>query len=374
MHRPPPDHLLLLRMSAPVFQASVQTIRRWFMLLCKDSRLIQKAVTQGLGGMLYRNLSAAELFSRLPLPQQRRLRSAYLTTVATNIQLEHALKEILAMFNRPSLPCVLLKGAALNTEVYEDPGLRDMTDIDLWIPPSHVAEAEKRLTDIGYRQDPLYPSTYRKGLATIDLHRHFLGADRIRSRTRIFGADADEVFQRSVPVSVLGSRALSLDPWDQVLFLWLHALKHNLGKLAWLADIQYMTASWRADEWQRFQVRCRELGHTVSEISIRWLLQHLDADGCRATEMQVSRLGILRRYAFRRFIKSGAMPPWASFVLFLPPGRSADRLRVTLESIYPRAEILHQSFPSIPQDPAWRLYVLRTLQIGMSAMTFWKKS
>ena len=305
---PPPDHLLLLRWCSPDSRIATQEIHRWLPLLKKSRRLSQKAVEQGLGGMLCRNLLKANALTQLPPSVQKQLRTVYRTTAAANVRIRPILEKSLKALNREEVPCVLLKGAALNLEVYDDPGLRGMSDIDIWIPEYHAPHGEKILVDLGYRPDPLYPTTYRNGTVTIDVHSHFLGADRIRSRKRTFGATAGEVLRRSVPVTVDKSRALSLDPLDQVLFLWLHALKHNLGKLAWLADIHCITAPWGASDWHGFQERCRMLGHTISEISLRWFLEYLEGKRSRVTEQRFSRLGILRRYVFRQFIECGAMP------------------------------------------------------------------
>jgi hypothetical protein len=358
-----PDHILLFSLFAKARVFTDNDLGMLFSDRAAIDRTAANAQRWGLSGLLYRAVRQSKAVGKTFDAHRSRLRSLYMKTAAENIYRRLVVSEILDEARRRDLPVVLLKGIALLGEVYSDPGLRSMSDIDLWVAEPDLPAISRGLSGLGFEQDPVYPTTFRRGAATVDLHTHFLGADRIRSRKAIFGIDGETVFSRCVTVDVNGRRARSLDPYDQVLFLWLHALKHNMSRLVWIVDLQKITAAWTDKTWHGFLQRAHDQGHKKTCAALRFVLQSFPGSGPRTPHLDVKGFGLLHRHAIKRFVRSGVSPIWAPLLFFLPQQKRSDQVRSIVESIYPRPDILRQIFYTLPNCPDWLLYVLRTLQL-----------
>jgi hypothetical protein len=95
--------------------------------------LIDIATKEGLAGLLYKNLMKSGVLENLDHKQRKGLQSIYYQAVRFNLQLIHELKEVLHLVNQKKIQVVLLQGIALVQQIYDDIGLRPMTDIDLWV-------------------------------------------------------------------------------------------------------------------------------------------------------------------------------------------------------------------------------------------------
>jgi len=62
-------------------------------------------------------------------------------------------------------------------------------------------------------------------------------------------------------------------------------------------------------------------------------------------------------------LKSDSLPFWAPVILFTSGKGLKTRLLVMFETIFPRPEILRQTFPSSVVLTVWKLYWKRSLQI-----------
>ena len=57
----------------------------------------------------------------------------------------------LRLFERHSIPYLILKGFSLVDQIYEDSGIRPVSDIDIYIYPSDYARVHEILVKAGYR-------------------------------------------------------------------------------------------------------------------------------------------------------------------------------------------------------------------------------
>ena len=137
-------------------------------------RLIELAVKEGLAGLLYKNLIKAGVVKQLGPALELRLQSLYYLNVRHNLKLLHDLKEILQRLDCNQTQVVLLQGMALLQQIYQDVGLRPLTDIDLWVLPEDRHNLAQALTGLDYEIDPLYPNTFRKGATIVDVNTHIL--------------------------------------------------------------------------------------------------------------------------------------------------------------------------------------------------------
>ena len=196
-------------------------------------RLLHSAVREGLACLLYKNLLQSEGLAYLSPKQQHTLEALYYQTVIFNLRLLDDLKEILTALKEKGTEITLLQGITLLNEIYADIGLRPMTDIDIWVLERDYGELIKVLLNNKYHRDPLYPNVFKRGDTIFDLHTHILWADRIRTRSMLLKMEQGRIYDCTVIREIEGLRARCLNPYDQILYLSLHALKHNAEKLIW---------------------------------------------------------------------------------------------------------------------------------------------
>ncbi len=332
-------------------------------------RLIEIAVREETAGFLYRAMAKSDLLCLLSHGQMNRLRKWYLQTARENLLLIQELNRILPAFEKRRIPVAMLKGMPLVHDLYGDVGLRKMEDIDLWVAKEHLPAAETCLTKIGFGRDPVYGLKYKSPAAVVDLHTHFLGADRIRSRKYLFDEDPERTFEKTRVLYLGSSPVRCLQDSDQVIFLWLHAAKHNLGKLIWLVDILNILRRWEPGRWQGLSARARQLGQTGSvECLLFFLRGLLDFRPPAPAPLPGTRPSPLLGHLLRRKIKSGALPSWAPLVLFSPGKGFSRNLRYGIETLFPRPAVLRQIFTWYPYRTNWPLYILRMLQLSCAAL------
>jgi len=357
------DLLSLLAVTNPGIDQLLQIHR----FLSADSNLDRKIdafVHEGLGGLLYKNLLKSGAFEILDGHHQEKLRSLYYRSVRFNLLLINDLKKLLRILNQKNIRVLLLQGISLLNQIYDDIGLRPLSDIDLWILEKEYPALKSVLLNQGYNIDPLYPLTFKKELTTIDLHTHILWADRIKTRDFLLSKSQDEIFQKTRTIDFDGREASGLDPFDQVIYLCLHTLKHNAERLIWLVDIHRLVVGWDVSDWSALMGRSKELGQEKSIAYICFLLQHLMGFHLPETIMPTqNKLTVLEKKVLKRRIRKGALPRWSSLFLLTSGKKMNKRFAFILETLFPRPDILRQVFPDSESSGTFGLYLKRTRQL-----------
>ena len=344
----------------------LEELRQLMRLDFNAERLINLALQNGVGGVLYRNLEKADFLEKLGLEHSQRLQSIYYQTVRLNLKLIHDIKEVLKRLNQENLDVVLLQGITLLNSVYEDIGLRPMKDIDLWVLPGDFDKLIRLLASLGYEKEEFYPSTYVKQETAIDINTHILWADRVKARGSLLNKKQEEIFNNAVQIEFDDQAGLCLNPYDQVLYLSLHVIKHHAERLIWMLDIKGLVDHWTHADWQGLIERASELGPINTVAQILYLLNailklQLPAEAKRM--LQTVSLGWAEKAILGLRQTRDALPEWGQIVL-LPSGKGLrKRVAFTFETLFPRPEILRQVFAESPHLKTWQLYWKRSLQL-----------
>ena len=323
----------------------------------ESRRLVEAAVREGLAGLLYQRLRACGRLAMLAAPSAQRLESIYYLTLQTNLRYFSVLKEIAG----GGVPFVVMQGAALLAEIYPDPGLRPLGDIDLWVLPGNRERLVAGLVRLGFRETSLAPGVFRRGDVLVDTHVQLDWTERIRASRFLFAVDLETVHRACRRVSWDGLELLCLGKYDQVIYLTVHAIKHNLERLIWLADIQRLVARWQTADWEELRRRARQLGQEKVVPVLAYLRQALFGMRTPAAALAGLNLSALDRYLLR-MRKRGPLPKWSSLTL-LSAGNCLRRLEFAFESTFPRPEILRQVFADRNEQSDRRLYGLRIRQL-----------
>ena len=350
-----------------------RTMRELTALVDDKDLLIKIAVKEGVACVLYKNLLKSGALTTLSPPQREELHSLYHRTVHHNLKLIRDLKEILQRLNQEKIHVVLIQGIALLPTVYDDIGLRPLTDIDLWVLQENYSGLISILSSVGYSRDPIYPNTFRRGSTTLDLHTHILWADRIKAHRMLIRKGQEDIYHNTKIIDFEGQEARCLGQYDQVVYLCLHALKHHVGSLIWLVDIKNLIADWKRSDWETFMNRARELGQEKTISYVFYLLLHLFGfQPPVAIDQLLETKGpcFLEKRVLRQRIEGDSLPIWAPVLLFSAGKGLQRRLPLIFETLFPRPEILRQIFVASPDRTVWQLYFMRVLQLfGMVRMS-----
>jgi hypothetical protein len=323
----------------------------------ESSRLVDAAVREGVAGLLYQRLKTSGRLLALGDPARGRLESIYYLTIQTNLRFFAALKEIAEQ----GVPFVLMQGAALLADIYPDPGLRPLSDIDVWVLPRNRARLLAVLSHLGFEENPLVPGVLRRGAVLVDVHTHLDWAERIPASRFLFALDPEEIHRSCRRVAWDGLQISCLGGYDQVIYLAVHAVKHNLERLVWLADIQRLTAAWQAADWDGLRQRAGQLGQERVPDLLAYLRQALFGMPTPAAASAGRTLSAAQRYLLR-MRRSGPLPKWSSLVL-LAAGNPVRQIEFALESMFPRPEVLRQVFADRLDLSGLQLYGLRVRQL-----------
>jgi len=338
--------------------------------LTDPAELVYRAAGEGLAGLLYRRFKKTGDLAVLGTRLARRLIQTYYHAVQNELRLRAELIDLAVRMAQNKVPAVVLQGMALPEDLYAQPGLRPLYDIDVWVLPENLEAFSKLLQACGYRPSRLYPQTLKKGNTVVDIHTHLLGADRIAARRHLLAVGQERLFGEAETFRVGGCLARRLNRYDKVFYLWLHALKHNVERLVWLLDIRLLLQRFDRGDWHRLIGRAALLGQTRGLAQLLYLLDQLWAvrfpDVARRFQ-GAHPLSGLEKWVLRQRKKRGGLPRWSTLVLY-PAVMRRGRLQFVWETFFPRLEIMRQVFPDAVGGSAWRLYTRRVWQLAAAPL------
>ena len=205
--------------------------------------LVARALDHGLAEPLYASLRNAEAARLLEKEAWNALRASYLKTSVENVARLDRLERLERCLVRAGVGHVRLKGVALLGEVYDDPALRPMSDVDLLVSRDDVLRAVRALAPLGYAPadpgelDPDSTSgrrTYHVKLVgdiaeaelLVELHWDLTQLDGLLRSLRL-----------DIPAILGRRRGVRASPEDTLLILATHLARHYFRGLMWLADI-----------------------------------------------------------------------------------------------------------------------------------------
>lgn len=138
-----------------------------------SAALAALAEAHGVAPLLFKRLS--ELPVQLAAPVVQTLESSYYQSAGRAQLLKAELDRLAGAFDQAGLPWLPLKGAALAWDIYPDPALRPMNDLDLLVAPRDLLAAVRLAAGLGYRFEKLsYHALLRGGpAAAIPLELHW---------------------------------------------------------------------------------------------------------------------------------------------------------------------------------------------------------
>lgn len=222
------------------------------------SRAIAVMQRESVGGYLHRCLPSSGLDRLVPRAFLDAAAATYRKTTFDNLLLLGRLREAGAALSRAGIPFLVLKGGALIYDLYPDPGMRSLTDIDLLVPPDLAASARATIEGLGWKKEAGFQIAARRcgyltpepGACLFEIHWDL-------SQKYRFQADLDGIWKQSRVLDVEGLQAARLGDADEFLYLALHYGAHYFGlTVKWLVDLVDLIKR-RAPDWDDLGARAR---------------------------------------------------------------------------------------------------------------------
>ena len=186
------------------------------------------------------------------------IRKDYFSTAARNTLIYSAFKNVIEAFNKNGIDAIAMKGIALAELIYQDIGLRGMSDVDLLIRKEDIKRANDALEDMGYyavdlsrfdgsdnylttcdyrSENPLHPS----------FHVHWHIVNSTIPAPYLSKINMDEIWRDAVQVMIADVPALTMSPHHFLIHLSEHAMRvtHSASKLIYLVDIKALAERYK---------------------------------------------------------------------------------------------------------------------------------
>jgi hypothetical protein len=166
--------------------------------------------------------SRSESLPAAPEEIRERIENARNLELAKSVVRLHHVDELGAAALRAGMDLYLLKGAALATALYRDPGLRPMSDVDVLVEPSQFDLWSRELETLGYvtvdASDHATCFRRRTTGVLVELHR------QLTSGAEFLGVETGAILERSRPIDAASAPRLRTLSWeDHLVHLCLHA-------------------------------------------------------------------------------------------------------------------------------------------------------
>jgi hypothetical protein len=314
------------------------------------SKNIPRIIDEGLAPLFFYHCRKLDILSYLPESSRKLISRLYQETFLINSHFIKLLEELGEILERRNLRIIILKGTSLLNYVYPDIGLRPMEDIDIMVQPESLADFKKILMTNGFKQDRVYPDTFKKGILHLDLHVDFLSTQRIQSRKEILDLQFDDVWKRAVPVGDYGPCIYRLSRYDNIIALLFHLLKHGYRRRIWFMDIkELIEVGGKTIDWQEI------LKHFKKARAERLMLYYLLLAGPFLGvsvgddilyDFGKKNLSFIEKQILRLRL-AGEQPGTMTDILWLYQIKSPiKKIRFILENIIPEKKIMQQIFPS----------------------------
>ena len=241
--------------------ALVATPLRWDLI-------VERAKAQGVYPLLYRNLATLGFPG---VPEQARAQLHHLSKINAlrNTLLTEELVQVLTRLSDAGIPTIPLKGVTLAQSLYGDLTLRACVDTDILVPRPMVPAALQLLRANGYESE--FTSRFFAQL----LFRHDIEYALTREESGfryllelhwglLWGlpwdkAATEEIWAEARPGDCFGIPAYNLSPEWELLFLAVHAARHQCQGLKWLVDI-HVICSTRSVDWEKVREKAARAG------------------------------------------------------------------------------------------------------------------
>jgi hypothetical protein len=192
------------------------------------------AVRHGVAALVWQNMSDLSLTKPVPEPERTILEGSRLRSITRVAYITSVAGDVVSILGKEGIRVLLLKGLALEHQIYGSRGLRQMSDADLLVAPEEALRARDILIREGFVSMPMKSKLYRHIILDLgnhlpELHR---GGVSVDLHHRLFGPEGATMISHAIKnaavLSVEGNTFHVLPPAIAFLGLVNHIYKHGV--------------------------------------------------------------------------------------------------------------------------------------------------
>jgi hypothetical protein len=241
------NRLLIEFLHEDLSEAQLNTIKKRLQGPLNWDYIVNRSHHHRITPIVYAAMKRHGMFESAPAGVQDTLRKAYLGSLATNMAYLEELETILSRFNDAHIKSMIVKGPALAQGLYEDPGLRPFSDIDILVDHKDMESIANTMGELGYQVSEDYrPLDYYE---KYHFHHIYLKETEFMSYVveihwDLFTSfssvqcDLGSLFENKMVLHTNGCALTTLSWDDHFLYLCAaHCHHHVFGSLLYFSDL-----------------------------------------------------------------------------------------------------------------------------------------
>jgi len=275
-------------------------------------------IPDGCSPFLYEKMEKAGISESIPPAIRKNFEERLIKNTGANIVRLRELDTVVESLNEAGIEPVLLKGACLLNTVYDHPGHRGMSDIDILVEPSLMKTASEVFIKLGYKKNGekghhINFVAEREFPVLFELHHDlFNRANPLHKYA--YPISTSDLISRSELFLLNNKRTRIFEKTDQFLFLCCHTAKEKTGSLKLIADL-CVSIEKKCPDQETFFSRCIEYDLKIPDIIMAYLSCHLKSvrydllygnficyDCCLKFDSEIFTWGNLRHSRFDEYI------------------------------------------------------------------------
>lgn len=327
-------------------------------------RLLDISLKEGMAGFCYRWFRECGFPAHFQEGFKKEFERLYFSVLAKNLLMKKEFDSLLSLFSREGIPVIPIQGFSLLDSLYDDYGLRPLSDMDFLLPPSALNKATEILSGQGYASPPNFPSIFIKEDFQVDLHEDILNVSRISGRKKYVDLRFEDLAGRYAIEAPECRMVYGLKPEANFPLLAAHLAKHSFSRLIWFVDL----------------LRILELGETkfnpeeMAETAERWNLlpsalipvlfikERFHVNVPAALEKRINETGLQENFIARLVLGNHRSQGIGNYFTASQIGGVMSKARFIWEFCFPRREVMAQIYPELEGRPM-KAYFLRATDL-----------
>lgn len=225
-------------------------------------------ISRGIGPLFYKKITYLSNSDLIPISVKSKLQNIYFLNLSRGIILQEYFDKINSVFKENSINVIALKGIYLNESLYNDIGLRQLSDIDLLINEENGIRCLDLLTNLGFHKTNdgrtefhinnsefvHYLPMVNNGVS-VELHI------KLHKKTETYYIPTKMLWENAVSVNISKTKALALCLNDLIIHICIHMDKHfREGHIQFtcFSDLANLLEKYNESmNWNEFTDRCQ---------------------------------------------------------------------------------------------------------------------
>jgi len=337
------EYLLLQRLVRSYLRTDCQHVAEPSSPSVNWDRFYHLAKKEGLAGLCHRIALTTSFQQHIPPQVFALLQNSYYQNFVNYLMCEKAVMELLSIIH---CPLIFMRGISAIYRLYESPGMRGFSDIDMLTKTRDFENVAQTLLKAGYSTYQDYDHLFHKNGIFIDLHSDVIGISRIKARIYISTLDHEDLWRTSKPVNISGLSLNILSAEYEILILCYHFMKHSFLKLIWLVDIAKLITNTKID-WSEF---IKLAAITRMNFSSYYGLQYVNQWAGEVVppfvleELHQFKSSSLQQRIIRKMQQKRTPAPFAELLFSLQLPEKIRRFQYLLEAAFPSGQVRKQIF------------------------------